>query len=75
MKIKVIAFGQIAEITGTELFIEAQDTAVLKAALQIEFSALAGKKYAIAINNKLVTGVTELAENDVVALMPPYSGG
>ncbi len=30
MKIKVIAFGQIAEIIGSELFVEAQDTTVLK---------------------------------------------
>ncbi|KOS05131.1 hypothetical protein AM493_03060 [Flavobacterium akiainvivens] len=75
MKVRVIAFGQIAEITGGELFIEAQDTVVLKAALQVEFPTLADKKYAIAVNNKLVTEVTALTENDVVALMPPYSGG
>lgn len=75
MKIKILAFGQITEITGSELFIEAHDTAVLKSALQIEFPALADKKYAIAVNNKLVAEVTALKENDVVALMPPYSGG
>jgi molybdopterin converting factor small subunit len=75
MRVNVIAFGALTEITGNELFIEATDTAVLKAALQIEFPALADKKYAIAVNNKLVTEVTALTENDVVALMPPYSGG
>jgi sulfur-carrier protein len=75
MKVKVIAFGSIAEITGSVLVMEAQDTGVLKAALQTEFPQLAGKKYAMAVNNKLVTEVMALTENDVVALMPPYSGG
>lgn len=75
MAIKIIAFGQIAEITGKELVIEANDITVLKAALQIEFPALAQKKYAIAVNKKLVTENITLTENDTVALMPPYSGG
>ena len=75
MAIKIIAFGQIAEITGRELSIEASDITVLKAALQIEFPALAEKKYAIALNKKLVTENRELNDNDTVALMPPYSGG
>lgn len=75
MSIKIIAFGQIAEITGSELFMEAQDTDVLRAALQVEFPALTDKKYALAVNNKLITDTMTLLENDVVALMPPYSGG
>ena len=75
MAIKIIAFGQIAEITGRELSIEASDITVLKAALQIEFPALAEKKYAIVLNKKLVTENRELNDNDTVALMPPYSGG
>lgn len=75
MDIKVIAFGAIAEITGDELYVAAQDTAALKAALEVKFPALAGKKYAVAVNNKLIAGTIALSENDVVALMPPYSGG
>lgn len=75
MKIKVIAFGQIAEITGAELFIEAEDIEILKTALQIEFPELANRKHAIAVNNKLITENIALSEHDVVALMPPYSGG
>jgi sulfur-carrier protein len=75
MEVTIIAFGQIAEITGRTLTIEAADTAVLKTALQIQFPALLDKKYAIAVNKKLVTDTVALAENDTVALMPPYSGG
>jgi len=75
MKIKIIAFGQIAEITGKELVIEALDTASLQQALRDKFPALAEKKYAIAVNKILVSDNHILTDNDTVALMPPYSGG
>ncbi|MFL9843964.1 MoaD/ThiS family protein [Flavobacterium rhizosphaerae] len=75
MAVKVIVFGQLAEITGSEIFIEACDTDILKAALQIEFSNLAVMKYAIAVNNIVITEKVTLTERDEIALMPPYSGG
>lgn len=75
MPIPIIAFGQIAEITGKEFTVEAQDVTSLKLALNAKFPALAEKKYAIAVNKKLVTHSVALTESDTVALMPPYSGG
>ena len=75
MAIKIIAFGQIAEITGREFSMEASDIDILKASLQIRFPALAEKKYAIAVNKRLVTENITLNDNDIVAIMPPYSGG
>jgi len=75
MKIKILAFGQIAEITGKELALEATDTASLIAALEKNFPSLSGRKYAVAVNKKLTHVNTMLDQNDTVALMPPYSGG
>jgi molybdopterin synthase sulfur carrier subunit len=75
MTIKIIAFGQIAEITGKEFFVDANDMDNLKFVLNIQFPALAEKKYAVAVNKKLVSDNVILTENDTVALMPPYSGG
>jgi molybdopterin synthase sulfur carrier subunit len=75
MTIKIIAFGQIAEITGKEFFVVANDMDNLKFVLNIQFPALAEKKYAVAVNKKLVSDNVILTENDTVALMPPYSGG
>jgi len=76
MEIKLIAFGQIGEITGKELNIEAEDLTSLKAKLLSQFPKLADKKFAFAVNRKLVHDETVvLNENDIVALMPPYSGG
>jgi molybdopterin synthase sulfur carrier subunit len=75
MSIKVIAFGQIAEITGKEMSIDAVDTNSLRLELNVQFPQLEGKKYGIAVNKKLVTNDVTLYEGDIVALMPPYSGG
>jgi len=75
MAIKIIAFGQIAEITGKDFSVDANDLNTLKSVLNIQFPALAEKKYALAVNKKLVSDNVILKENDTVALMPPYSGG
>lgn len=75
MAVKVIAFGQLTEITGAEIFIEARDTDILKATLHKKFPHLAGMKYAIAVNNAIITENITLSNKDEVALMPPYSGG
>jgi len=74
-EIKIIAFGQIAEITGKELMLEVKDLDSLKQNLIQKFPELSDKKMAFAINRKLVENNITLTENDVVALMPPYSGG
>lgn len=75
MEIKVIAFGQIAEITGKEITLEASDISSLRSILSEKFPALSDRKFAIAVNKKLVQGNLGLNQKDTVALMPPYSGG
>lgn len=74
-EIKIIAFGQIAEITGKELMLEATDLDSLKQDLKQKFPELLDIKLAFAVNRKLVENNITFKENDVVALMPPYSGG
>lgn len=75
MEIKVISFGQIAEITGKEFMVEAADLDSLKLFLIQKFPELSDRKFAFAVNKKLVQENIILNQNDVVALMPPYSGG
>jgi molybdopterin synthase sulfur carrier subunit len=75
MEIRITAFGQIAEITGKQILIKAKDITGLQQELAAKFPAIAAKKYAVAVNKKIVTSNIELKENDEVALMPPYSGG
>lgn len=75
MEIKIIAFGQIAEITGKEFQMEAADVESLKLHLIQKFPELSEKKWIFAVNKKVINGNVVLNQNDVVALMPPYSGG
>jgi molybdopterin synthase sulfur carrier subunit len=75
MEIKVISFGQIAEITGKEFMVEATDLDSLRLYLIQKFPELSDRKFAFAVNKKLVQENIILNQNDVVALMPPYSGG
>lgn len=75
MEIKVISFGQIAEITGKEFMVEAADLESLKLYLIQKFPELSNRKFAFAVNKKLMQENIILNQNDVVALMPPYSGG
>ena len=75
MIIKINAFGQLSEIMGKEISVEATDVVSMKVALQNSYPELAKKKYAVAVNNKLVKSNIEFTATDTVALMPPYSGG
>jgi len=75
MKIKIRTFGSVAEILGTELDAEAIDTDSLIASLYKSYRMLEGRKLLIAVNNTVIQQNTALQENDVVAIMPPYSGG
>ena len=51
------------------------DTNALVKELHILYPALAGAKYVIAVDKKVVNENTTLAENSIVALLPPFSGG
>lgn len=75
MTVKIIAFGQIAEITGKKFETSSPDTETLKSWLLQNFPALENKKFVIAVNKRLITDTINLKDNDEVALMPPYSGG
>lgn len=77
MKIKVIAFGQIAEIAGktTWELEEIKNTDQLSGLMVKEFPILKNLPYKFAVNQQLVHMQTELHDNDIVALLPPFSGG
>lgn len=77
MKINVIIFGQIADITGTStLTLEnIRDTAQLVDLLSANYPSLASAKYAIALDKKIVKENTALNDNNTIALLPPFSGG
>mgnify|MGYP006350939347 FL=1 len=77
MKLKVILFGQLSEITGTSniLLERITDIKGLREALHKQYPSLATMKYIIAVDKKVIGGDMLLDEKNTVALLPPFSGG
>lgn len=77
MPMEILFFGQLTDITGTaRIEVPAiTDTDALKKVLIEKFPGLQAAKYSIAVNKKIVHEATVLNGQEVVALMPPFSGG
>lgn len=77
MKITILFFGQLEEITGTSSIklTDISDTDDLKNRLQQQFPALEKTTFSIAVNKQIIHQNTGLKSEDEVALLPPFSGG
>ena len=76
MAIQVLIFGNLTDIVESPLQLEQMaDTNMLISELNNHYPDLGNAKYVIAVNKKMIDVNTSLQNNDVVALMPPYSGG
>jgi molybdopterin synthase sulfur carrier subunit len=77
MEIEIISFGRIRElIENQSINIEAlENTDQVKDYLEQRYPALAGTKYNLALNKKLVQGKSEITGHSTIAIMPPFSGG
>ena len=77
MKIKVIAFGYIADILGKDVLeLEGiSNTDMLKSKLYAKYPDLKGREYKIAVNQQIVSEDIPLNEDSEVVLLPPFAGG
>ena len=80
MKIEILFFGAAHEMTGSRsMQVEIPDdfdTSALKAMLEDRYSGLnSNLRYALAVNQKVTTSNVRLSDGDVVAVLPPVSGG
>ena len=80
MKIKLLFFGIATDLVGENSmnFKLAENTTVkaLKETLITDYSALKNMEdFAIAVNEEYAEDDLVLKENDVVAIIPPVSGG
>ena len=73
--VKIITFGKQKEILASDFEEKSDNTDELQQKLSSKFPALQTLKLRIAVNQKIISENTQLNNNDVVALMPPYSGG
>lgn len=76
-EIKLLLFGQIADILRANelVFNEAETSDELSLLLQQKFPLLKSMNYRIAVNKKIIQNTEALSNGDVVALLPPFSGG
>lgn len=80
MKIQILFFGITTDLVGTsnlELEVtEASNVADFKSHLKKNYPQLKNiNSYAIAVNENYATNALVLKENDIVAVIPPVSGG
>jgi molybdopterin converting factor subunit 1 len=80
IKIEMLLFGITTDLLGTstlEVEIPTESTITfLKAQLLTSYPQLENlDSYAIAVNEAYASNETILKENDVVAIIPPVSGG
>ena len=77
MRVKVLIFGQLTDITGlSEIHLDnVTDRDELIKKLNQQYPGLEDSKYAIAVNNKVVNQNTPLTDSSIIALLPPFSGG
>ena len=80
MKLKILFFGITTDLIGTSSTVEsfADETTVfdLKNSLLEKFPKLKNiSSYAIAVNESYATDEQVLFENDIIAVIPPVSGG
>lgn len=77
MKVEILFFGELAEITETKslLIDDVNDLSLLKELLIFKFPLLILKPIQIAVNNNLQIENISLNDGDVIALLPPFAGG
>ncbi len=77
MKINIIVFGQLYDMTKVAQFTinEVDNTEQLTQKIMERFPLLSEFKFSMAVNKKIVHGNTILNNEDIVALLPAFSGG
>jgi len=77
MQIELLFFGSLTDITTVSRLIAEgmSDTEQLKKYLEEKYPALRTAKYFMALNQQMIQQVHPLQPGDVVAFMPPFSGG
>lgn len=74
---EIILFGVLADITGGSKFDPEGITSTdqLKQKLLLLYPSISKIPYAIAVNNEIIRSNHSLEKNDLVSLLPPFSGG
>ncbi len=77
MKVKVLFFGVLSEVTGTgiKVYIDVKSIEHLNQIITDDFPEIIHYKFKISLNNEIINGDAELKNGDEVAFLPPFAGG
>jgi len=77
MQIKVLFFGVLADVTGTNCkhFRDVNSMGDLMLRIHGDFPEVVHYNYRVSLNNVLTDNDPLLCDGDEVALMPPFAGG
>jgi sulfur-carrier protein len=77
MQVRVLFFGALTEVAGTDcrVYGDARSSDDLIHRIMDDYPEIAHFNYRTAVNNELIDGNRELSDGDEVALMPPFAGG
>jgi len=77
MKVKVLFFGVLSEVTGTgtKIYEDVKSTEHLKQRVADEFPEIVHYKFRISLNDSLINADTMLTDGDEIAFIPPFAGG
>jgi molybdopterin converting factor small subunit len=77
MKVKVLFFGVLAELTDTVVkeYREVKSVSDLRLRLEDDFPEIVHYKFRISLNNEIINTDSLLNDGDELALLPPFAGG
>ena len=79
MKLKLLFFGALTDVVSNQQYVtdvvDGTSVSTLDTSLKLKYPSLAGYKYKVAVNQKIVEGEHPLADGDEVAFLPPFAGG
>jgi len=77
MKVKVLFFGVLSEVTGTEIkfYNEVKSIEHLKQRVTDDFPEIIHYNFKVSLNQEFINGDSELKSGDEVAFLPPSEGG
>jgi molybdopterin converting factor small subunit len=77
MEVKVLFFGVLAEVTGTDCkhYLDVKSIGDLKLKIEDDFPEVVHYDFLISLNNEIMNNDSVLNNGDEVALLPPFAGG
>ena len=77
MQVKVLFFGVLSDVTGTDCrhYTEVKSVGELKLRIMDDYPEVQHYNYRISLNNEILNSDMNLNDGDELALMPPFAGG